>query len=143
FNLVDLFAAFAGHFTPRASEVQVDGWLLLYTFGVSVAVGMAVGALSSMLYGRQLDASLNSGGSHSTGGMKRQQVRNALVVSQLAVTFVLLVGAGLMMKSFVRLQQVDPGFSPENVVTMQVDLDWNAYSDDDLRRAFYRDVLER
>jgi putative ABC transport system permease protein len=64
-------------------------------------------------------------------------------VSQLAVTFVLLVGAGLMLRSIVKLQQVDPGFSPENVLTMEIDLDWSAYSDEADRRQFYRELLER
>lgn len=143
FSAVDLFAAFAGRFTPRASEVQVDGWLLLFTAGVSLAAGLAVGLVSSLLYGRNVAGSLRCGGGHSTEGTGRQRVRNLLVVSQLAVTFVLLAGAGLMLRSFIKLQQVDPGFSPENVLTMQVDLDWSVYMEDADRREFYRSLLEK
>ncbi len=144
FSAVDLFAAFAGRFTPRAAEVRVDGWLLLFTAGVSLAAGLAVGLVSSLLYARNVAGSLRHGGGHATDGTGRQRVRNLLVVSQLAVTFVLLVGAGLMLRSFMKLQQVDPGFSPENVLTMQIDLDWSVYQGDgDRRRAFFRALLER
>lgn len=142
FSAVDLFAAFAGRFTPRAGEVQVDGWLLLFTAGVSLAAGLAVGLVSSLLYGRNATGSLRYGGGHATAGTGRQQVRNVLVVSQLAITFVLLIGAGLMLRSFINLQQVDPGFSPENVLTMQIDLDWSVYQGDEDRREFYRSLLE-
>ncbi|HET6629398.1 MAG TPA: ABC transporter permease [Woeseiaceae bacterium] len=143
FSAVDLFVAFAGRFTPRAGEVQVDGWLLLFTAGVSLVAGLAVGLVSSLLYGRNVAASLGYGGGRSTEGTGRQRVRNLLVVSQLAITFVLLIGAGLMLRSFIKLQQVDPGFSPENVLTMQIDLDWSVYQGDEDRREFFRTLLER
>lgn len=143
FAAVDLFAAFAGRFTPRASEVQVDGWLLLFTVGVSLAAGLAVGLVSALLYGRNVTGALSSGGGRATEGAARQRVRSMLVVSQLAVTFVLLVGAGLMLRSFINLQQVNPGFSADNVLTLQIDLDWSVYQEDADRRAFYRSLLDK
>ena len=143
FAAVDLFAAFAGRFTPRAGEVQVDGWLLLFTSGLSLLAGLAVGLVSALLYGRNVTVALRSGAAHSTEGAGRQRIRNLLVVSQLAITFVLLIGAGLMLRSFIKLQQVDPGFSPEHVLTLQVDLDWSVYRGEEDRREFYRSLLER
>lgn len=140
---VDLFAAFAGRFTPRAGEVGVDSGVLLFTLGVSVATGLAVGMVSAFLFGRNVSGSLREGGSRATTGVERQRVRSLLVTAQLALTFVLLIGAGLMMRSFIELQRVDPGFDPENVLTMQVDLDWSTYMEATNRRTFYRSLLER
>ena len=143
YNITDAFAAFAARFTPRASEIQVDGWLVLFTLGVSLATGVIVGLVSCLTYARNLSSASYHASGTSTAGKERQRARNLLVVSQLAVTFVLLVGAGLMLRSMIKLQQVDPGFSPENVLTMQIDLDWTVYSDDAERRPFYQALLER
>ena len=143
YNIVDVFSAFAARFTPRATEVEVDGWLLLFTLGVSLSTGIVVGLVSCLAYAKNLSGATTHAGGGATAGRERQRARNLLVVSQLAVTFVLLVGAGLMLRSIVKLQQVDPGFSPENVLTMEIDLDWSAYSDEANRRQFYRKLLER
>ena len=143
YNIVDAFSAFASRFTPRATEIEVDGSLLLFTCGVSLATGILVGLVSCLTYARTLSGAATHTGGSSTAGMERQRARNLLVVSQLAVTFVLLVGAGLMLRSVLKLQQVDPGFSPENVLTMQIDLDWSAYAADAERRQFYGSLLER
>jgi putative ABC transport system permease protein len=143
YNITDAFAAFAARFTPRASEIQVDGWLVLFTLGVSLATGVIVGLVSCLTYARKLSGAIYHASGSSTAGRERQRARHLLVVSQLAVTFVLLIGAGLMLRSMIKLQQVDPGFSPENVLTMQIDLDWTVYSEDAERRRFYNSLLER
>jgi putative ABC transport system permease protein len=143
YNITDAFAAFAARFTPRASEIHVDGWLVLFTLGISLAAGLVVGVVSCLTYARHLSGTAYHAGGSSTAGKDRQRARNLLVVSQLAVTFVLLVGAGLMLRSMIKLQQVDPGFTPENVLTMQVDLDWTVYAEDTERRGFYQSLLER
>jgi len=139
----DLLAAFAARFTPRAAEVTVDGRVVLFTLAASVATGLAVGTVSALLFGRDITAALREGGGRTTAGAGRQRVRGALVAAQVAAAFVLLVGAGLMARSFVHLQRVDPGFDPEDVLTMRIDLDWAAYRDPDDRRTFYRTLLER
>jgi putative ABC transport system permease protein len=143
YNITDAFAAFAARFTPRASEIQVDGWLVLFTLGVSLATGVIVGLVSCLTYARKLSGAIYHASGSSTAGRERQRARHLLVVSQLAVTFVLLIGAGLMLRSMIKLQQVDPGFSPENVLTMQIDLDWTVYSENAERRRFYNSLLER
>jgi len=139
----DLLAAFAARFTPRAAEVVVDSRVVLFTLAASVATGLAVGAVSALLFGQDITGALREGGGRTTAGAGRQRVRGALVAAQVAAAFVLLVGAGLMTRSFVQLQRVDPGFDPENVLTMRIDLDWAAYRDPDDRRTFYRALLER
>src|SRR5690606_20115450 len=139
----DLLAAFAARFTPRAAEVVVDSRVVLFTLAASVATGLAVGAVSALLFGRDINAALREGGGRTTAAAGRQRVRGALVAAQVAAAFVLLVGAGLMTRSFVQLQRVDPGFDPENLLTMRIDLDWTAYRAADDRRTFYRTLLER
>jgi putative ABC transport system permease protein len=80
---------------------------------------------------------------HRTVGRSRLGARNALITAQVAISFVLLVGAGLLVRSFIKLQQVDAGFQTDRVLTARVDLDFVKYNTAELRRAFYRSVLEK
>src|SRR5690606_37610537 len=136
-------AALAARFPPRAAAVTGAGRAVLFTLAASVATGLAVGTVSARRFGRGITAARREGGGRTTAGAGRQRVRGALVAAQVAAAFVLLVGAGLMARSFVHLQRVDPGFDPEDVLTMRIDLDWAAYRDPDDRRTFYRTLLER
>jgi len=70
-------------------------------------------------------------------------MRNLLIVAQVAVSFLLLIGAGLMLRSFVKLQHVDPGFQPENVLTMDIALDFVKYNTNDKQRAFFETCWRR
>src|SRR5258708_37937718 len=70
-------------------------------------------------------------------------MRSLLIVAQVAVSFLLLIGAGLMLRSFANLQHVDPGFQPENVLTMQIGLDFTKYNTDDKQRAFFETFLDK
>ncbi len=143
FGVVDMLAAFASEFTPRAGEVEVDGWVLAFTLGIAVATGLVVGIAPAFSFGRNLFTSLREGATHATVGVPGKRVRSSLVVAQLAITFVLLIGAGLMARSFVRLSRVDPGFDPQNIVTMQIDLDWNFYTTPERILGFYEPFLTR
>jgi putative ABC transport system permease protein len=105
---------------PRIHEIHVDGWVLAFAALVSLVTGLLFGlAPGIQLSGGELTESLKQTGSRwaSAGG---QCLKNALVVSEIALALVLLIGAGLLIKSFVRLRLVDPGFLPENVLTMTV-----------------------
>ena len=108
---------------PRISEANLDLRVLLVTLGVSVVTGILFGlipALSSLK--PQLTEALKEGGRGSTTGVRRNHIRNALVIAEIALALVLLVGSGLFLKSFIRLQNVNPGFDPRNVLTMEVSL---------------------
>jgi putative ABC transport system permease protein len=116
---------------PRLAEVNLDWTVLIVTAVVSVGTGILFGLIPALVSAKpELTEALKEGGRGSTAGSRRNRIRNALVVSEIALALVLLVGAGLLMKSFVRLQNVDPGFNPHNVLTMEISLPPAKYPSD-------------
>ncbi len=130
---------------PRLDESRIDASVLLFTLGVSVLTGLFFGLLPA-LKASKLDVyeSLKETGRGSTAGLRLQRLRGALVISEIALTLLLLVGAGLLMKSLLRLQQVDLGFNPQNVLTLAIVPPLNQkYLQPDARATLYRDILEK
>ncbi len=109
---------------PRLDEVGVDPLVLAFTLGVSVLAGLLFGAFPLLRYGRpNLATSLKEGSRGSSVGKERHRARNGLVVAQVALALVLLVGSGLMIRSFRALRSVDPGFrDPDHVLTVRLSL---------------------
>jgi predicted permease len=136
----DLLVAFTARFTPRAEEIGIDGVVLAFTAGVSVFTGLLFGLLPALT--RRTDASVKDSG-HRTVGGARLGARNALIVAQVAISFVLLVGAGLLVRSFIKLQQVDAGFRTDRVLTALVSLDFVKYGKPESRQPFYQSVLDK
>jgi putative ABC transport system permease protein len=122
-----LLAAFAGRFTPRASELRLDASVLAFTVVVSLLTGLLAGSLPGLPPWQRLAAALGEGG-RSGSGAGGARLRGALVVSQLALSFVLLIGAALMLRSFAKLREVDAGFRAERVLTGEVHLNWSRYT---------------
>ncbi|MFL5312271.1 MAG: ABC transporter permease [Myxococcales bacterium] len=139
---VDALAAFAARFTTRAGEVSLDGRVLLFAIVLSVGTGVLLGCLPALPARANLVADLKEGGGATTH-RGRLRLRRALIVSQVAVSFALLIGAGLMLRSLVKLQRVQAGFDPENVLTARIDLNWSRYADNDKVRGFASKLLER
>src|SRR5579863_1896121 len=110
---------------PRLDEIGINGTVLAFTFGLSLATGILFG-LAPAWRAIKLDpnSSLKAGGrgGQASGGLhlKRHRLRGLLVVSELAFSLILLIGAGLLIRSFVRLEAVSPGFNPDHVITMRV-----------------------
>nr|MBA2622689.1 ABC transporter permease [Chthoniobacterales bacterium] len=120
---LDLLSAVGAQTVPRIAEVNIDLRVLLVTLAVAVGTGIIFGLIPALASGKpELTEALKEGGRGSTSGLRRNRLRNALVITEVALALVLLVGAALLMKSFVRLQNVDPGFNPKNVLTMEVAL---------------------
>jgi putative ABC transport system permease protein len=140
---LQLLVSFASRFTPRAHEIQMDAAVLLFTLGVAVITSLLSGTAPAMAARQTISGSLKEGSSQSTLGKGRQRLRSLLIVSQVAVSFLLLIGAGLMLRSFVKLQHVDPGFKPENVLTMNIGLNFAKYTDGPKQLAFFDGLLDK
>jgi putative ABC transport system permease protein len=137
-----LLVTFVTRFTPRAGEISIDGPVLLFTLGVSLLTGLAFGALPAWSRHEPADA-LKEGGDRSGAGGAGLRLRNGLIVAQLALSFMLLIGAGLMLRSLLKLHQVDPGFHTDRVLTAGIDLNWSRYNNDERQSDFYRRLLPR
>ena len=141
---VGVLLRFAPNDLPRIHEVRLDWRVLAFTFGVSVVTGILFGLVPSLAASNpNLVEALKEGGRGGTGSVKRQRMRSAFVIAEITLALVLLVGAGLMLKSFWRLQRVDPGFNPDGVLTMRMMLPFETYQKSAQRSAFYKQVLER
>ncbi|MGE0129985.1 MAG: ABC transporter permease [Blastocatellales bacterium] len=113
---------------PQLDDLKVNSQILGFTLGVSLLTGLIFGLIPALQSSRtDLNRTLKEGGRDSRSGGSR--VRSALVVAEVAVALVLLVGAGLLLKSFARLQHIDPGFSPNNVLTFNLQLPVSSYRD--------------
>ncbi len=136
-----LLRDFAALLTPRAATVDLDPAVLAFGLGLALVTGLVFGVVPAL--SRRLDlVSAFRDGDHATAG-GRSRLKTALVVLQVAVSTVLLVGAGLLLRSFERLEQVDPGFNPDHVLTAQVALNWSKYTSPQQSRAFFEQVLDR
>ncbi len=106
---------------PRLHEISIDPYVLLFTFGAAVLSGLVFGMIPSLKYARpRIIAALHGGGRTSSQTRERHRTRNGLVVVQVALAVILLVGAGLMIRTFQALRHVDPGFDPKNALTMRL-----------------------
>jgi predicted permease len=110
---------------PRLDVISLDGSVLAFTFGVSVLTGLLFGLAPALRTGRSdLSVALKAGGRNTQGdaglGGRRRRLRSVLVAAEVAVSIMLLIAAGLLLRSFVRLQQVSPGFEAERVISMRL-----------------------
>ena len=129
-NGLQLLTAYVARFTPRAHEVQVDAQVLLFTLAIAGIVSILTGTAPALARRSELVSTLKEGGTQATLGASRGKARSTLIVAQVAVSFLLLIGAGLAVRSLINLQRVDAGFHPENVLTMQISLDFSRYMSD-------------
>jgi putative ABC transport system permease protein len=129
---------------PNTIEGGVDVWALGFTLLVSLAAGVLAGGAPALQFSKnELAETLKQGTGRSAAGSVRQRTRKALVVCEVALSLILLVGAGLMIRSFWKLQHVDPGFDVSNTLTLSVGLPWTRYSEPQQRLAFHDRVLEK
>jgi putative ABC transport system permease protein len=139
---LQLLVNFAARFTPRAHEISIDGYVLLFTLLVSLGTGLIFGLMPALGSDKNLSGALKEN-SRTTAGVARHRARSLLVVAQVALSFMLLMGAGLMMRSLLKLQSVNPGFNPENVLTLRVSPNGYRYNTSEKYRDFMLRVLDR
>ena len=129
---------------PRLDGVGISATVFWFTAGVSLLAGLLFGVLPTIQTGSaKVRAALTDGGRGSTVGRDRLRIRGLLVVTQVSLALVLLIGSGLMVRSFQELRSVDPGFNPGGVVTFRLRLPTARYSDADATTQFFDELLER
>jgi predicted permease len=139
---VALLRALGSTTVPRVADANLDVRVLLVTLVVSVVTGILFGLIPALSTLKpELTEALKEGGRGSTSGARRNRVRNILVIAEIALALVLLVASGLLLKSFVRLQNVNPGFEPRNVLTMEVSLPVAKYPRGKPVSDFYAELL--
>ena len=129
---------------PRVQEIAVDGAALGFTFFVALLTGVVFGSAPALQAAKpDLQNALKESGRGATGGRRASRLRSAFVVGEMALALVMLVGAGLLMRSFLRLSAVDPGFNPKNVLTMTISLPGDPEWIGAKRETFYRELFQR
>jgi putative ABC transport system permease protein len=128
---LSLLVTFVERFTTRAAEVSISLPVLLFTLLVSIATGLIFGSIPAFAQRRDVVNSLKESSNASTERSARHRMRNVLVVGQVAISFMLLIGAGLMIRSFIKLQQVDAGYNGDHVLTANVPLNFSKYKGND------------
>jgi putative ABC transport system permease protein len=140
---VRAIAAMAQGNLPRAQDIRTDGSVLLFTAGISLLAGLLFGLAPALQISRpDLIAVLRSEGRGATSGRRRNLLRNLLVVSQVALSVLLLIGAGLLVRNFAQLRGASAGFDPRNLLTMNISLPTARY-DKNRQILFFDDVLRR
>jgi putative ABC transport system permease protein len=128
---------------PRLAGAQVDARVLFFTTLLALGTGMIFGLAPALQGSRVHPDALKEGGRSTTAGAGSRRLRRVLVVAEIALSVMLLVGAGLLMRSFYRLQEVDPGFRPDGVLTLTISLPENRYARPVQIWTFIRELLER
>jgi len=130
--------------TPRIEEIKLDYRVVLFTLGTSLLTGLIFGLAPAFQAAKtNLNDVLKEAGRSSSDTSRRLRLRNLLVISEFALSLVLLIGAGLMVKSLLRLQEVKPGFEPARLLTMRLALPATKYENFNQSRAFFEQLFDR
>jgi putative ABC transport system permease protein len=141
---LNLLIAISPSDLPRLDQITIDRRVLGFTLGVSLLTGLIFGLVPALQASRpDLTESLKEGGRGSSGGLQGKRIRSGLVVFEVATALVLLICAGLMIKSFLNLQDVKMGFNPERLLTVRLQLSGTKYREDVSATNFYQQLLER
>jgi putative ABC transport system permease protein len=133
-----------GKFLTSLESVRIDGWVLAFAIATSLLAGLCSGLLPALRVARSSVAGvLRESGRSRTGGPWRNQLRSAVVIGEVAAASVLVIGAGLLLRTFVNMLRINPGFQPRNVVTMMTFLPGTRYRQSEQVRQFYQQVIER
>ena len=141
---VKLLLALTPSEVPRLHEIGLHVPVFLWTLTISIVTGLLFGLAPAVQASRpDLNKALKESSGRNPGSFQRSSLRNLLVVSEVAVALLLLVGAGLMIRSFLRLQQVDPGFEATNVLSMNIALPTQKYREPQQKIVFFDQLIER
>jgi predicted permease len=139
---IRLLISLAQRYSPRANEIQLDGTVLGFTLLLTVLVALLLSFIASMPKEGRLGAWISSGTNRMSGGSHSQRLQRGLVVAQIAVSVILLTGAGLLTRTMLQLSEVSSGLKNENVLTMEVPFGLGTMTDDQARALYDRMRLE-
>jgi len=139
---VQLLISLAERYSPRANEIRLDGMVLSFTLLLSLVVAVILSYAPKLAKEGSLAAWVAAGVNRMSGGVRRQRLQRSLVVAQIAVSVILLTGAGLLTRTMLQLSEVKTGLTTENILTMEVPFDFEAKKDDDAKALFERMKLE-
>jgi putative ABC transport system permease protein len=141
--LTKLLIAVSPPNTPRFDEIRPDARVFAFTFGLTVITGLLFGMAPALQASRiDLNERLKEGGRSGASSASHNRIRSLMMVSEIALSFVLLVGAGLLIKSFMRLRDVSPGFNPMNVLSVRVSLPGAKYPPSEPRVRILSEAIE-
>jgi predicted permease len=145
YGAIRLLLALAPETLPRLEEIGIDGSVLAFTLFISLAAGLFFGLVPAFKFTRSnVAGALKEGGRGSSDGRERQRARGALVVAQMALALVLLVGSGLMIRSFQALRRVDPGFvGPSEVLTFRISIPEAQIADESQVPLAHEEILRK
>ncbi len=130
---LDLLVLFAARYTSRASEIALDGSVLGFALLVAVTASAFFTMLPGLPDGDRVGSALTRSGARTTGGSRARRAQRALVVAQIATSFVLLIGSGLLLRTLLHLNRIDPGFDTEQILSLTIPSTFGAQPEDDLR----------
>jgi putative ABC transport system permease protein len=139
----DLLLAISPGKIYRFDEISLDLRALLFTAGITLLTALVFGLLPALQISKPDLTSTLKEGQKGSGGTQGGGARKLLVVSEVALSLILVIGAGLLIKSFYRLQQVDPGIDPNNLLTFRIELPGNKYGEEPKQMAFFQQLEER
>jgi predicted permease len=139
---VQLLVSLAERYSPRANEIRLDGMVLSFTLLLSIVVAIILSFAPKLAKEGSLAAWVAAGVNRMTGGARRQRLQRGLVVAQIAVSVILLTGAGLLTRTMLQLSDVSTGLTTEQILTMEVPFDFEARKDEDAKALFERMQLE-
>src|SRR5277367_833448 len=143
YESLHLLTEFASRLTPRAHEIRIDAGVLLFALAAAIGTSLIFGTISALFARANLSTGLKEGSSGAGSGLRHNRMRSALIVSQIAFSFMLLIGAGLLIRSLMKMQEVNPGFVPQRVLAMKINFNWAKYTENGQVADLAKKVLDR
>ena len=144
FWLIKLLIAMTPANTPRVDEIAIDLRVFAFTLGVTVLAGLLFGLVPALQTSRpNLNETLKDSGQRGSDTGGRNRAGSSLIVSEIALSFILLAGAGLLIKSFMHLREINPGFNPDNVLVMRLTLPPGKYAQGEPRAQIYKQLVDQ
>ncbi|HEX5481137.1 MAG TPA: ABC transporter permease, partial [Terriglobia bacterium] len=141
---LDFLMALAPASLPRAADVSLNGWALIFTAGVAVLTGILFGLAPALQASRiNLNESLKEGEGRASFGLRRRRLSAGMVSAEIALSLILLIGAGLLIRTFANLLSINPGFDPHHMLTLQIWTTGSNYNSTPKLAKFYQSLVQR